>query len=140
MIGDGGHRGDVSFSAQSIDLLAGLARPAPRLISIEARDFAQLGARIDALGDEVRLVPPSGVKACLKRGKNDATDAEALCEAVTRPSMRFVPVKRRAAPPPSLQWWTPTTYSLAGFPATSCRAQSQRGVEVSGITNASSRT
>jgi hypothetical protein len=38
-------------------------------------------------------VPPSYVKAYLKRGKNDAADAEAICEAVTRPNMRFVPVK-----------------------------------------------
>lgn len=57
-------------------------------------------------------MPPSGVKACLKRGKNDANDADANCEAVTRPSMRFVPLKRRAAPTLSSQW-TSTT----GFPA-----------------------
>lgn len=99
LIGDRGHRGDVSFSAQQIDLLAGLARLAPRLISIEARDSAQYWVReLIALGHQIRLVPPSGMKACLKRGKNDANDAEAICEAVTRPSMRFVPMKRRAAP------------------------------------------
>ncbi len=46
-----------------------------------------------ALGHEVRLMPPSYVKAYVKRNKNDAADAEAICEAVTRRSMRFVPVK-----------------------------------------------
>jgi transposase len=49
-----------------------------------------------ALGHQVRLVPPSYVKAYVKRGKNDAADAEAICEAVTRPNMRFVPVKSKA--------------------------------------------
>lgn len=54
-----------------------------------------------ALGHEVRLMPPSCVKPYVKRGKTDAADAEAICEAVTRPTMRFVPVKsadRQAAP------------------------------------------
>jgi transposase len=43
--------------------------------------------------DTVKLMPPSYVKAYLKRSKNDANDAAAICEAVTRPSMRFVPTK-----------------------------------------------
>jgi transposase len=46
-----------------------------------------------ALGHDVRLMPPAYVKAYVKRNKKDAADAEAICEAVTRPSMRFVPVK-----------------------------------------------
>lgn len=46
-----------------------------------------------ALGHDVRLMPPQYVKAYVKRNKNDAADAEAVCEAVRRPSMRFVPVK-----------------------------------------------
>ena len=46
-----------------------------------------------AMGHEVRLMPPTYVKAYVKRNKNDAADAAAICEAVTRPSMRFVPVK-----------------------------------------------
>jgi transposase len=46
-----------------------------------------------ALGHEVRLIPPAYVKPYLRRQKNDAADAAAICEAVTRPSMRFVPVK-----------------------------------------------
>ena len=46
-----------------------------------------------ALGHEVRLIPPQYVKPYVKRGKNDAADAEAICEAMSRPTMRFVPVK-----------------------------------------------
>ena len=46
-----------------------------------------------ALGHEVRLMPPAYVKPYVKRGKTDAADAEAICEAVTRPTMRFVAVK-----------------------------------------------
>lgn len=45
------------------------------------------------LGHEVRLMPPRYVKPYVKRNRNDAADAEAICEAVTRPTMRFVPVK-----------------------------------------------
>lgn len=48
---------------------------------------------LQLFGHEVKLIPPQYVKPYVKRSKNDATDAEALCEAVTRPSMRFVPVK-----------------------------------------------
>lgn len=51
------------------------------------------GRRLTELGHEVKLMPPSYVKPYLKRQKNDAADAEAICEAVTRPSMRFVEVK-----------------------------------------------
>jgi transposase len=43
----------------------------------------------------VKLMPPAYVKAYVKRGKTDAADAEAICEAVTRPTMRFVPIKSR---------------------------------------------
>jgi transposase len=49
--------------------------------------------QIAELGHQVRLMPPSYVKAYVKRNKNDRADAAAICEAVTRPSMRFVPVK-----------------------------------------------
>jgi transposase len=48
---------------------------------------------LGALGHEVRLMPAQYVKAYIKRNKNDAADAEAICEAVSRPTMRFVPVK-----------------------------------------------
>jgi transposase len=54
---------------------------------------ASTGRVVAALGHEVRLMPPAYVKAYLRRQKNDAADAEAICEAVRRPSMRFVPAK-----------------------------------------------
>jgi transposase len=66
----------------------------PCLIGMEACATAHFWAReLQGLGHEVRLMPPQYVKAYVKRGKNDAADAAAICEAVTRPSMRFVPVK-----------------------------------------------
>jgi transposase len=66
----------------------------PCLVGIEACPSAHYWSReLQALGHTVKLMPPSYVKAYLKRGKNDANDAAAICEAVTRPSMRFVPIK-----------------------------------------------
>jgi transposase len=66
----------------------------PCLIGLEACATAHFWAReIGALGHEVRLIPPAYVKPYIKRQKNDAADAEAICEAVTRPNMRFVPIK-----------------------------------------------
>ena len=66
----------------------------PCLVGIEACPSAHhWSRRLQALGHTVRLMPPSYVKAYLKRSKNDANDAAAICEAVTRPSMRFVPTK-----------------------------------------------
>jgi transposase len=66
------------------------------LIGIEACATSHHWAReIAALGHEVRLIPPAYVKPYVKRQKNDAADAEAICEAVTRPNMRFVPVKTK---------------------------------------------
>ena len=68
----------------------------PCLVGIEACPSAHYWAReLQTLGHTVRLMPPSYVKAYLKRGKNDANDAAAICEAVTRPSMRFVPIKTK---------------------------------------------
>jgi transposase len=67
---------------------------APCLIGMEACASAHHWAReLTKLGHTVRLMPASYVKAYVKRSKNDAADAAAICEAVTRPSMRFVPVK-----------------------------------------------
>jgi len=64
------------------------------LIGIEACSSSHYWAReLTALGHDVRLLPAQYVKPYLKRQKNDAADAEAICEAVTRPTMRFVPVK-----------------------------------------------
>ena len=64
------------------------------LIGIEACATAHHWSReLQAIGHSVRLMPPAYVKPYVKRHKNDATDAEAICEAVTRPNMRFVATK-----------------------------------------------
>ncbi|MEY9132162.1 transposase [Bradyrhizobium diazoefficiens] len=66
----------------------------PCLVGIEACVSAHHWARgLQALGHTVRLMAPAYVKPYVKRQKNDATDAEAICEAVTRANMRFVPTK-----------------------------------------------
>ena len=66
----------------------------PCLVGIEACPSAHHWSRqLQVLGHAVKLMPPSYVKAYLKRSKNDANDAAAICEAVRRPSMRFVPTK-----------------------------------------------
>src|SRR5215469_11147131 len=66
----------------------------PCRVGLEACATAHQWAReLEKLGHDARLMPPTYVKAYVKRGKNDAADAAAICEAVTRPSMRFVPIK-----------------------------------------------
>ena len=66
----------------------------PCLVGIEACASSHHWSReLQALGHTVRLMPPAYVKPYVKRQKNDITDAEAICEAVTRPNMRFVPTK-----------------------------------------------
>ena len=75
-------------------VLGYFAKLPPCLVGMEACATAHFWAReLRRLGHEVRLMPPQYVKAYVKRGKNDAADAAAICEAVTRPSMRFVPIK-----------------------------------------------
>ncbi|HXF45654.1 MAG TPA: IS110 family transposase [Burkholderiaceae bacterium] len=70
------------------------AQLGPCTVGLEACASAHYWAReIAALGHRVKLMPPAYVKPYVKRGKNDAADAEAICEAVMRPTMRFVPVK-----------------------------------------------
>jgi transposase len=70
------------------------AKLPPCLIGIEACASSHYWAReLIALGHEVKLMPAQYVKPYVKRGKNDAADAEAICEAVTRPTMRFVGIK-----------------------------------------------
>src|SRR5438067_11359149 len=67
---------------------------APCLIGIEACASSHHWSRqLQALGHTVRLMPPAYVKPYVKRQKNDATDAEAICEAVSRANMRFVTTK-----------------------------------------------
>jgi transposase len=66
----------------------------PTVVGLEACGASHHWARVlRDLGHEVRLLPPQYVKPYVKRGKNDRIDAEAICEAMGRPSMRFVPVK-----------------------------------------------
>jgi transposase len=70
------------------------AKLPPCLIGMEACGTSHHWAReLTGLGHKVRLMPPAYVKPYVKRGKNDAVDAEAICEAVTRPTMRFVAMK-----------------------------------------------
>src|SRR5262249_13657163 len=75
-------------------VLAFFSRLPPCLVGLEACATAHYWAReLGAVGHEVRLMPAQYVKAYIKRNKHDAADAEAICEAVGRPTMRFVPVK-----------------------------------------------
>ena len=75
-------------------VLAFFEKQPPCLVGMEACATAHYWVReIAALGHEVKLMPPRYVKPYVKRNKNDAADAEAICEAVTRPTMRFVAVK-----------------------------------------------
>lgn len=76
-------------------LLSFFAKQPACVVGLEACASAHYWAReLKKLGHDVRLVPPSHVKPYVKRGrKNDAVDAAAICEAVTRPHMRFVPIK-----------------------------------------------
>ncbi len=76
---------------QVLGFFAGLPRC---LVAMEACATAHYWAReIEALGHEVRLIPPRYVRPFVKTNKNDAADAEAIAEAVTRPTMHFAPVK-----------------------------------------------
>ena len=75
-------------------VLAFFEKLAPCLVGMEACGSSHYWAReLTARGHEVRLMPAQYVKPYVKRSKNDAADAEAICEAVTRPTMRFVPAK-----------------------------------------------
>jgi transposase len=73
------------------EFFAGLT---PCLVGMEACGTAHFWAReLIAMGHQVKIMPPSYVKAYVRRGKTDAADAAAICEAVMRPHMRFVPIK-----------------------------------------------
>jgi len=91
---DAGGAGALQKKLRRGAVLDFLSKLEPCLIGMEACATSHHWAReIAALGHEVRLIPPAYVKPYVKRQKNDAADAEAICEAVTRPNMRFVPVK-----------------------------------------------
>src|SRR5215467_6180360 len=76
------------------EVLAFFAKLTPCLVGMEACGSAHYWAReIAKLGHTVKLIPPRYVKPYVKRGKTDPGDAAAICEAVTRPSMSFVPIK-----------------------------------------------
>lgn len=88
--------GGVAFnrSLRRHQVLPFLAKLDPCLIGMEACGTSHYWAReISKLGHQVKLMPPAYVKPYVKRGKTDAADAEAICEAVTRPTMRFVAIK-----------------------------------------------
>ena len=92
--------GEVVFRRQLRrgQVLSFFKKQVPCLVGMEACATAHHWAReIGALGHEVRLMPPRYVKPYVKRNKNDMADAEAICEAVTRPTMRFVAVKSARA-------------------------------------------
>jgi transposase len=77
------------------ELLTFIANVPPLRIGMEACGSAHYWARcVREYGHDVRLIAPQFVKAYLKSPKHDARDAEAICEAMTRPTMRFVPIKQ----------------------------------------------
>lgn len=87
-------RGVFSKRLTRAKLLAFFAAQPRCIVALEACGGAHHWAReLMALGHEVRLIPPAYVKPFVKRHKNDAVDAEAICEAAQRPTMRFVAVK-----------------------------------------------
>ena len=84
----------VRRAVRRANLLDFFRKLPPCLVGMEACASAHFWAReIRACGHEVKMIPPIYVKAYVKRSKTDAADAEAICEAVTRPTMRFVPIK-----------------------------------------------
>ncbi|TVL60754.1 transposase [Shewanella algae] len=84
----------IKKSVTRVNLAKFIAKLEPCLIGMEACAGAHYWARkFTHFGHEVKLMPPQYVKPYVKTNKNDAADAEAICEAVTRPNMRFVPAK-----------------------------------------------
>ncbi|QYA11901.1 IS110 family transposase [Rhizobium sp. AB2/73] len=91
---DGDNRVVIAQKLRRAHFLPFFAKLEPCLIGMEACASAHHWAReLTGMGHEVKLMAPTYVKPYVKRGKNDMVDAEAICEAVTRPTMRFVPIK-----------------------------------------------
>ena len=92
---------------------------APCLIGVEACATAHHWARtLSAIGHEVRLMPPSYVKGYVKRGKSDALDAEAICEVVQRPTMRYSKDGRAAGHPHGASDPARSSFASAPWPRT----------------------
>ncbi len=84
----------VRKKLRRVQMVAYFEKLQPTVIAIEACGGSHHWARLlTSFGHEVKLIAPQLAKPYVKRGKNDAADAEALCEAMSRPTMRFVPMK-----------------------------------------------
>lgn len=91
---DDGERAILRRQLRRKEVLAFFGRIAPTVVGLEACGGSHYwGRELTRLGHEVRLIAPQYVKPYVKRGKNDTADAEAICEAMSRPSMRFVAIK-----------------------------------------------
>jgi transposase len=91
---DADGRAVIATALRRKDVLSFFGALPPCVIGLEACGSAHHWAReLIKLGHDARLMPPNYVKAYVRRQKNDAADSAAICEAVTRPSMRFVPVR-----------------------------------------------
>ncbi|MDD2875822.1 MAG: IS110 family transposase [Acidiphilium sp.] len=117
-------------------LVGFFARMAPTEVEIEACGGSHHWARVlGALGHRVRLIPAQYVKPFVKRAKNDRNDAEAICEAAARPTMRSVPVKSAEQQADTMilkhrdmlvSQRTQTNNALRGHAATPCAATPRR--------------